>query len=40
MLGRKFLGYALSVAKGRAVKCAVAYKAQADFMARIRQLTR
>ena len=39
-LGRKFLGYALWVAKGREVKCAVAHKAQADFKARIRQLTR
>jgi len=39
-LGRKFLGYELLVAKGREVKCAVAHKAQADFKARIRQLTR
>ena len=39
-LGRKFLGYALWVAKGGEVKCAVAHKAQADFKARIRQLTR
>ena len=39
-LGRKFLGYELWVAKGREVKCAVAHKAQADFKARIRQLTR
>ncbi len=39
-LGRKFLGYELWVAKGREVKCAVAQKAQADFQARIRQLTR
>ena len=39
-LGRKFLGYALWVAKGREVKCAVAHKAQADFKVRIRQLTR
>jgi RNA-directed DNA polymerase len=38
--GRKFLGYALWVAKGREVKCAVADKALADFKARIRQLTR
>lgn len=38
--GRKFLGYALWVAKGREVKCAVADKALADFRARIRQLTR
>jgi RNA-directed DNA polymerase len=39
-LGRKFLGYALWVAKGREVKCAVAHKAVDDFKARIRQLTR
>ena len=39
-LGRKFLGYELWGAKGREVKCAVAHKAQADFKARIRQLTR
>ena len=39
-LGRKFLGYALWVAKGREVKCAVAGKALGDFKARIRQLTR
>lgn len=39
-LGRKFLGYALWVAKGREVKCAVAYKALDNFKARIRQLTR
>ena len=39
-LGRKFLGYELWVAKGREVKCAVAHKAEADFKARIRQLTR
>jgi RNA-directed DNA polymerase len=39
-LGRKFLGYELWVAKGREVKCAVARKAQANFKARIRQLTR
>ncbi|MBN8487579.1 MAG: group II intron reverse transcriptase/maturase [Burkholderiales bacterium] len=38
--GRKFLGYALWVAKGREVKCAVAHKAMDDFKARIRQLTR
>ena len=38
--GRKFLGYALWVAKGREVKCAVTHKALADFKARIRQLTR
>jgi len=38
--GRKFLGYALWVAKGREVKCAVDRKALADFKARIRQLTR
>jgi RNA-directed DNA polymerase len=39
-LGRKFLGYALWVAKGREVKCKVAAKPLADFKARIRQLTR
>lgn len=39
-LGRKFLGYELWVALGREVKCAVAHKAEADFKARIRQLTR
>jgi RNA-directed DNA polymerase len=39
-LGRKFLGYALWVAKGREVKCAVAHKAVDNFKARIRQLTR
>ena len=39
-LGRKFLGYALWVAKGREVKCAVAHKAMDNFKARIRQLTR
>ena len=39
-LGRKFLGYALWVAKGREVKCAVAEKALCNFKARIRQLTR
>lgn len=38
--GRKFLGYALWVAKGREVKCSVAQKALDDFKARIRQLTR
>ena len=38
--GRKFLGYALWVAKGKEVKCAVAYKALDNFKARIRQLTR
>lgn len=38
--GRKFLGYALWVSKGREVKCAVAHKARADFKARIRHLTR
>lgn len=38
--GRKFLGYALWVAKGREVKCAVAHKALGNFKARIRQLTR
>jgi RNA-directed DNA polymerase len=39
-LGRKFLGYEMWVAKGREVKCAVARKAEANFKARIRQLTR
>ena len=39
-LGRKFLGYALWVAKGREVKCKVAEKALGNFKARIRQLTR
>jgi len=39
-LGRKFLGYALWVAQGREVKCAVAHKVVADFKARVRQLTR
>lgn len=38
--GRKFLGYALWVAKGKEVKCAVAKKALDDFKARVRQLTR
>ena len=38
-LGRKFLGYELWGAKGRQVKCAVAYKALDNFKARIRQLT-
>jgi RNA-directed DNA polymerase len=39
--GRKFLGFALWVAKGREVKCApVAAKAAGDFKQRIRQLTR
>jgi RNA-directed DNA polymerase len=38
--GRKFLGYALWVCKGREVKCAVAKKALDNFKARIRQLTR
>lgn len=37
--GRKFLGYALWVAKGREVKCTVAAKPLLDFKARIRQLT-
>lgn len=39
-LGRKFLGYALWVAPGREVKCAVARKAVDNFKARIRQYTR
>jgi RNA-directed DNA polymerase len=38
--GRKFLGYALWVAKGREVKCKVAEKPLDSFKARIRQLTR
>jgi RNA-directed DNA polymerase len=38
--GRKFLGYALWVAKGREVKCKVAHKAMERLKARIRQLTR
>ena len=38
--GRKFLGYALWVAKGKEVKCKVADKPMQDFKARIRQLTR
>ena len=38
--GRKFLGYALWVAKGLEVKCAVAHKALDNFKARIRRLTR
>ena len=38
--GRKFLGYALWVAKGREVKCAVAHKAVDTFKVRIRHLTR
>ena len=37
---RKFLGYALWVAKGKEVKCAVAHKALENFKARIRQITR
>ena len=39
-LGRKFLGYALWVAKGREVKCKAAATPLLDFKARIRQLTR
>lgn len=39
-LGRKFLGYALWLAKGREVKCKVAQKALSDFKACIRQRTR
>jgi len=39
-LGRKFLGYALWVAKGGEVKYSVAHKAMDNFKARIRQLTR
>ncbi len=38
--GRKFLGYALWVAKGREVKCKVAEKPLQNFKARIRQFTR
>jgi RNA-directed DNA polymerase len=38
--GRKFLGYALWVGKGKEVRCAVAKKALDNFKARIRQLTR
>ena len=38
--GRKFLGYALWVAKGKEVKCKVADKPLQNFKARIRQLTR
>jgi RNA-directed DNA polymerase len=38
--GRKFLGYALWVAKGQEVKCKVADKPLQNFKARIRQLTR
>ena len=37
--GRKFLGYALWVAKGKEVKCKVADKPLSNFKARIRQLT-
>ena len=39
-LGSKILGYVLWAAKGREVKCAVTHKAEANFEARIRQLTR
>lgn len=39
VFGRKFLGYALWVARGREVKCKVADKALGNFKARIRQLT-
>ena len=38
--GRKFLGYALWVGKGKEVKCKVAEKPLSNFKARIRQLTR
>ena len=38
--GRKFLGYALWVAKGKEVKCKVAQKPLQNFKVRIRQLTR
>ncbi|MBU1352600.1 MAG: group II intron reverse transcriptase/maturase [Gammaproteobacteria bacterium] len=37
--GRKFLGYALWVAKGKEVKCKVADRSMQGFKARIRQLT-
>ena len=37
--GRKFLGYALWVAKGQEVQCAVALKARDSFKARIREIT-
>lgn len=37
--GRKFLGYALWVAKGKEVKCKVADKPMQNFKVRIRQLT-
>ena len=40
VFGRKFLGYALWVAKGKEVKCKVADKPLHNFKARIRQLTR
>jgi len=40
VFGRKFLGYALWVAKGKEVKCKVADKPLQSFKARIRQLTR
>jgi RNA-directed DNA polymerase len=40
VFGRKFLGYALWVAKGKEVKCKVAEKPLQNFKARIRQLTR
>jgi RNA-directed DNA polymerase len=38
--GRKFLGYALWMGRGREVKCKVAPKPLQNFKARIRQLTR
>ena len=40
VFGRKFLGYALGVAKGKEVKCKVADKPLQSFKARIHQLTR
>lgn len=40
VFGRKFLGYALWVARGREVKCKVADKALGNFKARTGQLTR
>jgi RNA-directed DNA polymerase len=39
VFGRKFLGYALWVAKGKEVKCKVAEKPLQNFKARIRQFT-
>jgi len=39
VFGRKFLGYALWVGKGKEVKCKVADKALQTFKARVRQIT-